>query len=120
MRVLLVVDFLPDSERSVAEFGARTWPPGTIVRVLAIIENIPPSAAELWFDAGGSLEEVLKARKERAEELVLRAAALLRQRGLTTETAVRLGRRRKAIAQEAKSWPADRIVAGSRGLPYDK
>ncbi len=110
MRILLVVDFSPASERGVAEFAARPWPEGTIVRVLSVVENIPPSAAELWLDAEGSLEEVMKARKDRADELAVKAAAELRQRGLTVETAVRIGRRRKAIAQEAKSWPADMVV----------
>ena len=110
MRILLVVNFSPGSSRAVVEFAARTRPADTIVGVLSVVENIPPSAAELWFDAGGSLEAVSKARMERAEELVLEVAALLRQRGLTVETAVRTGRRRRAIAQEAKSWSADQIV----------
>ena len=110
MRILLVVDFSYGSTAAVVEIATQIWPTGTVVRVLSVIENLPPSAAELWFDAGGSLEAVLEARKERAEELVLRAADLLRPEGVTVETAVRIGRRRKVIAQEAKSWHADLIL----------
>jgi len=110
MRILLVVDFSPESDRKVAELAARAWPPDTVVRVLSIAEKLPPSAAELWFDAQGSLEEVLKGRRERAEELVLKTSAFLREKGLTIETAVRTGRRRQMIAQEARSWRADLVV----------
>ncbi len=110
MRILLAVDFSSGSERAVAEFGARNWPEDTIVRVLSVVENTPPSAAELWFDAGGSLGLVLEARKERAEELVLKTAEWFRQNGLTAETSVRVGRRRKTIAEEAKAWLADVVV----------
>ncbi len=112
MRVLLVVDFSHGSERAVAKIGARAWPAGTIVRVLSVVERIPPSAAELWFDAEGSLDTVWNARKERAEELVTKTAESLRQRGLIAETAVRTGRRRREIAQEARSWLADLVVDG--------
>jgi hypothetical protein len=117
MRVLLAVDYSSGSDRRVEEFAERPWPADTIVRVLVIVENIPPSAAELWFDAGGSLEAVLQARREKAEELVLKAAGMLRKKGLTVETAVRSGRRRKSIAQEVQSWPADMLIDVSRGMP---
>ncbi len=110
MRILLVVDFSPKFEKEIVEFGSRLWPPGTVVRVLAIAERIPPSAAELWFDSQGSLDEVLRARKERADELACRSSALLREKGMTVETVVRAGRRRKETALEAQSWGPDSIV----------
>lgn len=117
MRVLLVVDYSPRSDRAVAEFAQRRWPPGTIVRVLSVVENVPPSAAELWFDAGGSLEAVSTARKERSEDLVANVAGLLRANGFAAETAVREGRRHQTIAIEAKAWPADMVVFAYQGLP---
>ena len=112
MKIILAIDYSSDSERAVQELAERPWPPGTVVRVLSIVQNIPPSAAELWFDAGGCLEVVLQKRQERAEELALKAAELQRARGLTAETAVRKGRTRGVIADEAKAWPADLIIKG--------
>ncbi len=110
MRILLVVHFSPDFEKEIVEFGSRPWPPATVVRVLAIAAKIPPSAAELWFDSQGSLDEVLKARKERADELAHKPSTLLREKGMILETVVRSGRRRRATALEAKSWLPDLIV----------
>ena len=120
IRILLVVDYSLGSDHAVREFAERKWPDRTIVRVLSVVENAPPSAAELWFDAGGSLEAVLNARKGNSEELVTGMARLLRAKGITAETAVRRGRPRKVIAAEAKAWSADRVIIGSQGIPGTK
>ena len=112
MRILLAIDYSPESARAVREFAGHPWPPGTVVRVLAPVENAPPSAAELWFDAGGSLEVVMQVRKERAEALAVEAAELLRARGLVVETSVCAGSMRRAVKEEAKEWPADLVIAG--------
>jgi nucleotide-binding universal stress UspA family protein len=115
MRIILVIDYSRRSERVVRELAERSWPSGTAVRVLAVVDNAPPSAAELLFDAGGSLETVMRLRKERSGKLADEAAAVLRAKGLTVETSVRAGRARRAIKEEAKQWPADLVIA-DRGL----
>ena len=115
MRIILVIDYSHRSERIVREVAERSWPSGTVVRVLAVVENTPPSAAELWFDAAGSLETVMQTRKERSGKLADEAAAVLRAKGLTVETSVRAGRVRRAIKEEANQWPADLVIA-DRGL----
>ncbi len=93
MRVLLVIDLSLVSGHTVKACAEPGWPVGTIVRVLGIVEKIPPSAAELWYDAAGNLESVWQARRERTEEHVLKVAEILREKGLRTETSVRTGRR---------------------------
>lgn len=49
----------------------------TIVRVLSVVEPITPSAAELWYDAGGSLERVQQEFNKRASELTTSIARKL-------------------------------------------
>jgi nucleotide-binding universal stress UspA family protein len=115
MRIILVIDYSRRSERIVRELAERPWPCTTVIRVLAMVENTPPSAAELWFDAAGSLETVMQTRKERSGKLADEAAAVLRAKGLTVETSVRAGRVRRAIKEEVKQWPADLVIA-DRGL----
>ena len=117
MRVLLTIDFSPVSDRTGKACAERAWPADTIVRVLGIVEKIPPSAVELWHDAGGSLEAVWQARRECTEELVLKAAGVLGNMGLTTEISIRTGKRRKMIALEAKFWPADIMIDAAQGMP---
>ncbi len=110
MKVLLAVDFSAASELLVKKCAGYTWPSGTIIRVLGVVEKLPPSAAELWYDAAGSLDAVMQNRMERTEGLVHEAAGELRSNGLTAETSLQIGRRRKAIALEIKSWQPDRVM----------
>jgi len=115
MRIILAIDFSRGSERLVTEVAERSWPPGTVVRVLAVVDNAPPSAAELLFDAGGSLETVMRLRKDLCQHLADEATVVLRAKGLIVETSVRAGRVRRAIKEEAEQWPPDLVVA-RRGL----
>jgi hypothetical protein len=110
MRVILPIDFSPRSERVIREAAEREWPPHTEVLVLGAVDNIPPSAAELYFDAGGSLDSVMEARQGRVEELVAKAAGMLRDKGLAVDTRVRRGRLRNVLAAEIKSEPADLVL----------
>ncbi len=114
MRIILVIDYSPGSERAVAEAAAHPWPSGTVVRVLAAVDNMPPSAAELLFDAGGSLEEVMRLRKERCRQLADEAASMLRAKGLTAEISVRAGRVGRAVKDEMNEWPPDLVIARHR------
>jgi nucleotide-binding universal stress UspA family protein len=109
MRVILPIDFSSRSERRIEEAAARSWLPHTEILVLGAVDNIPPSAAELYFDAGGSLDAVMEARQGRVEELVGEAARVLRAKGLSVETRVRRGKLRHALATEIKDAPADLV-----------
>ena len=113
MRVILAIDYSECSARAVEEVAHRRWPEGTTVCVVSGVPKIPPSAAELWFDADGSLEAVREHRRERAHVLTLHAAEILRAAGLTTEAAVVDGTLSKALQIQAAHWPAELVIIGS-------
>jgi nucleotide-binding universal stress UspA family protein len=115
MRILLAVDGSPYSVTAADAVSKRPWPPGTIVRVLSAVENIVPPAVELWYDAGGNLEETRRQITSQAERLTAEVAETVRASGLTVETAVRDGDPRSVIIDEATEWDADLIVVGSHG-----
>jgi general stress protein 26/nucleotide-binding universal stress UspA family protein len=115
MKILLAVDDSPYSSEAVREVVAQRWSPGTTVRVLSAVEDIPPPAAELWYDAGGSLERANQELTERFEQLTRRTADSLAAAGLDAEPLVRHGDPRSVIVEEAKEWGADLIVLGSHG-----
>ncbi len=110
MRVLLPIDFSSKSEKLLREVAKREWPPHTEVLVLGAVDKIPPSAAELFFDAGGCLAAVMEARQARVEELVAEAAGMLRDKGLIVGTRVRRGALRQALAAEMRSMPVDLVM----------
>ncbi len=115
MKILLAIDDSPYSEAAVEAVAGMTWPPDTTVRVLSAVEPFVPPAAELWYDARGSLERARQEVTNRYEELTTRAAERLRARGLRADTIVRDGDPRSVIVDEAKEWSADLIVVGSHG-----
>ena len=115
MKILLAVDGSPYSTAAAQSVSRRPWPTGTVVRVLSAVENIVPPASELWFDAGGNLEEANRQIITQAEQLTNKVAEAVRASGLTVETAVRRGDPRSVILDEAKEWDADLIVVGSHG-----
>jgi nucleotide-binding universal stress UspA family protein len=115
MKLLLAIDNSDYSAAAVREVAMRLWPPNTMVRVLSVVEPVTPPAAELWYDAGGSLERVQQEMTKRATQLTTSTAEMLKQKGLTVDSAVRDGDARSVIVDEARNWPADLIVLGSHG-----
>lgn len=115
MKILLAIDGSPYSATAAESVSRRPWPHGTIVRVLSAVENIVPPASELWYDAGGSLEEANRHIVTQAEQLTNKMGETVRASGLTVETTVRRGDPRSVILDEAKEWDADLIVVGSHG-----
>ena len=115
MKVLLAIDSSPYSAAAAEAVSQRPWPPGSIVRVLSAVEHVVPPAAELWYDASGSLEETNRQLTKQAQRLTDEIGETVRASGLTLETTVRHGDPRSEIIDEAKEWDADLIVVGSHG-----
>jgi nucleotide-binding universal stress UspA family protein len=117
MKLLLAVDDSPYSTIAVNAIAERPWPPGTAVRVLSVVKDIPPPATEVWM-AAASIEVAQRAQQEeikRAEQLTKSVAGSLKVAGLTVETAVHKGDPRSVIVDEAADWAADLIIVGSHG-----
>jgi nucleotide-binding universal stress UspA family protein len=115
MKIILAVDDSEYSFEAVESVRAQQLPPGTEVRVLSAVEQIPPPAAALWYDAHGSLEDAHQRLSNHAAVLTQGAVEALRSAGLNAESVVRQGDPRSVIVDEAKDWDADLIVLGSHG-----
>lgn len=114
MKILLAVDDSPYSADAVEEVSARPWPPGTTVRLLSAVD-ITPIATEPVFVPSLDFETIRNEIARRYKEVMSRAAASLKEKGLPVEMVVRNGDPRSVIVDEAKDWPADLIVVGSHG-----
>ena len=71
VRVLLAIDESAASQEAVHEVLRRLWPADTTVRVLHVVEKFVPPAQELWYDAGGNLDQARQEIKARFRSLVL-------------------------------------------------
>ena len=115
MKVILAVDGSPNSEDAVSFIAEHVWAGETSLRVLTVVENIPPRSVALWRGPHGVLEEARREETAEAQRLAERAAGELRRGGVEAEAVVRHGDARAEIIEEAESWPADLIVVGAQG-----
>jgi nucleotide-binding universal stress UspA family protein len=118
-RLILGLDGSSCSEAAVISVTARSWPAGTLVRLVTATGAIslppPPSHRN---------EPTADERSRREQELVLeeahqfqeRARLALAARGLETSSVIKEGDPKHLIVSEARSWEADCVFVGSTGL----
>jgi nucleotide-binding universal stress UspA family protein len=116
MRILLAVDGSPSADRARDLVAALAWPHGTLVRVVAALDIGPALWGGPWLPAVPADADLLEEAAVRELATVLDGArAALRAAGLAVETELLRGSPRLTIPEEAKRWPPDLTVLGSRG-----
>jgi nucleotide-binding universal stress UspA family protein len=124
IRILVATDGSASAEAAVNSVSHRSWPGGTQVRVLAIMESmvppptVPPLEAET-FRTEPAFRVILEAdarHRVRLNGVVEQAKKVLETAGLTVDPKVMEGNPRTAILSEAKAWGAETIFIGARGL----
>jgi nucleotide-binding universal stress UspA family protein len=114
MRVLLAMDGSPASDVARDLVASLTWPSGTVIRLVAVVEpmssvliGLAPYAAAEFDD-----REIAAALDQRLTD----ASTQLVDPGRVVEKRVLRGRPASTIVDEATEMRADIIVLGSRGL----
>jgi nucleotide-binding universal stress UspA family protein len=121
MRILLAIDGSEFSEAATRMLTERPWPPGSVVRVISVVQEVFPVSpagavgVPLVTEPPVNYEDVVQPRIEEAERLLSRAAEVLGSTELRGETTLRRGDPRKEVVEEAEEWGADLIVLGSHG-----
>jgi nucleotide-binding universal stress UspA family protein len=114
MRILIAYDGSPGSEQALALAGALPWPTDSTLRVASVVEGalayytgvrhelVAPSQIDL---------QLLEARQHQVTDAVGR----LRRDGAQVDGVVLRGRPATVLADEAASFAADLLIAGSHG-----
>jgi len=105
MRVILALDGSEASQRVIEEVLARPWPRGTSFCLMHVVD--PKST----YRVPALIEE----EKRGAWTMLRHAAERIGRTGHETISEVLVGSPRRCIADYAKEWKADFIVAGSHG-----
>jgi nucleotide-binding universal stress UspA family protein len=105
MQILLAFDTSAASRTALAEVATRTWPPGSRVEVLTVVDKLEP-----W-----TLGEITAEVNARAQQLVEGAAEKLRLHELAADGRVAEGDPKTVILDHAATLGADLIVMGAHG-----
>ncbi len=105
MRVLLALDGSEASQRVIEEVLARPWPKGTCFCAVNVV------------DLSGTyrVPALIEVDKRAAWTFLRSAAERIGRTGFETTCEVFVGAPRRCIAEYAKEWKADLILAGSHG-----
>jgi len=118
MRILLAIDGSSFSDEAVKEVARRSWPTGSEVKVVSVVEPPLLPTVETWVPPDAYIEAIDKAGDDQARSTVNKAAELLRkEQGERLRMSVEIvrGHPKHAIIDEAEAWDADLIVVGSHG-----
>ena len=115
MRILVAIDDSRFSQAAIETVIEQARPQDTDVRILHVVESPPLLVAREMGGYEPALETALESQKQNAEALVMKAAELLRARGLKVAATLELGDAKSKILDVAEEWRADLIVVGSHG-----
>ncbi len=109
MRLLLAVDSITTLDILPDEMMARSWPNGTVARVLSIIEDgeVP---LETWREEGYGVAAIRLEMRRRGEQITALAVERLRDMGIPAEVVIMRGNPEFLIPFAARKWPADLIL----------
>ncbi|HEY8458997.1 MAG TPA: universal stress protein [Blastocatellia bacterium] len=108
MKILIGVDDSSFSRVAVEEVARRVWEPGTVVKILSVIEA--PYAPAGQESPSENPFKIARAAIDKATETLRRSANKFEISGDIIE-----GSPKRVILDVAESWGADLIVVGSHG-----
>jgi nucleotide-binding universal stress UspA family protein len=109
MKVLVAVDSITTLDILLNEISARSWPLGTEVQLLSVVDDgdVP---LQTWRDHGYGVSAVEREMNKRGEQISLLAVARLKRIGISARVVIMRGDPAFLISFTARKWPADLIV----------
>lgn len=116
MRVLVATDGSSAADRAIGLASSMDWPIGTDIRVVTVIEPIPPVTAAEWAGPIATVADSYPPEADAIAETILHNArqAFARTRAEVSSETLR-GRAATRILERAREVEADLIIVGSRG-----
>ena len=112
LRILVGYDGSPDADRVVRTVAGRFWPQGTRVRLVTVVDEQILRAIPVTVTGTALAQE----RLGRVQQFLDDALRSLRDVGLEVSDKIEQGEPKRLLVEEAKTWQADSLFVGSRGL----
>jgi nucleotide-binding universal stress UspA family protein len=113
-RILVGVDGSAGAAAAVRSIGMRSWPAGTEVRLVSSIGSA--AFMDTSVEAMTPTPEEMDKKQKFARLIQLDLETELRNKGLSVSSVIDEGDPRQILLEHSKTWMADSIFVGSRGL----
>jgi nucleotide-binding universal stress UspA family protein len=114
MKILLGADGSDSALAAARSVASRPWPAATEFKIVGAVEQVIP-AIDPWYAGGIAIERIRQETDRLARSGVSAAQEVLRDAGLRVKAEVLEGHPKTVLMEQAQSWGADLIVAGSHG-----
>jgi nucleotide-binding universal stress UspA family protein len=116
IHLLAAHDGSPEADAAVDAVCKRSWPAGTQVRVVSVVEALVTSRADEMAGIASTVRDINVEEHQWLEYLVGEAQRKCAQSGLIASSFVTEGEPKETLVNEARRWNADTIFLGARGL----
>lgn len=114
IRIAVGFDMSQGAERCIDAIAARTWPEGTSVRLVAVVDPIFPTPIGRFVPAARQAAEQINENERRLiEDVAARASEKLKTAGVASELVILTGNPKSRIVDDAEYWGADAIFVGA-------
>ncbi|MBS1794729.1 MAG: universal stress protein [Acidobacteria bacterium] len=116
-RLVVGFDGSTGADAAVKAVTARSWPSGTVVRMIAAADPLTPSLiGKLVVPIAQIVEEVNETEHRWLEKKAERALRALRRKGLEASFQVFAGHPKQVLVHETKNWGADCVFVGANAF----
>ncbi|MGE3537602.1 MAG: universal stress protein [Candidatus Tectimicrobiota bacterium] len=117
VQILIGVDGSTDALAAVQSIAARSWPVGSTVRLVTLLDTRMRTAlAPAQPQVGPWLGSSDTAPHDWVQRMLVTFQQPLEAAGLTVSTLIKEGDPKNVLPAEAEQWGADCLVVGARGL----
>jgi nucleotide-binding universal stress UspA family protein len=115
IRLLAAIDGSPEADAAVDALCRRSWPAGTQVRAVSVIEALVSTRADEMAGIADTVHDINTEEHRWLEYLACEAERKFAQAGLVASSFVTEGEPKETLVNEARSWNADTVFLGARG-----
>src|SRR5215471_639388 len=116
IRLLIGHDGSPEADNVVDQVCRRSWPAGTQVKIVSVVEALVSTRADELAGIAGTVHDINAEEFKWLQYLAGQAEQKCAKAGLIASSLVLEGHPKETLVNEARRWNADTIFIGARGL----
>jgi len=115
IRLLVGHDGSPEADNVMDQVCRRSWPAGTQVKIVSVVEALVSTRADELAGIAGTIHDINAEEFKWLQYLAGEAEQKCSKAGLIASSLVLEGHPKETLVNEARRWNADTIFIGARG-----